>query len=345
MSTFHTASESHAIPPAEFAVTPDLVRQLLSEQAPHLAHHPLRVGDEGWDNVMIRIGSDLAARLPRRAGAVPLLLTEQAWLDRIAAAIPIPVPAPVVLGRPGCGYPWHWSVVPWRAGTRLGAGTLARGAGRSLARALLALHRIDPTGAPVSPVRGGALRDRDSAVTPRLERLAHADWHGHSWMGGIQQLWQAALASAGPMPSTQLHLDRQTATASPTGQLVLLHGDLHPGNVIVDGEGALVSLVDWGDLCAGDPATDIAALWLLLPDATEREGFLALYPCDPALLARARGWAINLASALVETGLGSGAPVQVATGTLIFQRLWDETSGRTGPAGASASLPAGADRL
>lgn len=319
--------ESHGIPPAEVAVTPELVRHLLAEQAPQLAHLGIAAAGEGWDNVMMRIGPDLAARLPRRAGAEPLLLAEQAWLERIGSALPICVPTTVVKGVPGSGYPFHWSVVPWRPGTRLGTGQLASGTGRMLAECLAALHRLDPTGAPVSPVRGGALSGRDSAVAPRLARLAGADWVGAAWMGQMAALWQTAVAAP-------------VADAA-----VLLHGDLHPGNVIVSASGALVSLVDWGDLCVGDAATDLAALWLLLPDAVERAAFLAHYPADADQLTRARGWAINLASALVETGLGSGATLQTDTGRVIFQRLWDEISGRTNAPDASASLPGGADRL
>lgn len=36
---------------------------------------------EGWDNVTVRVGSDLAARLPRRSDAVALLLRERRWLS------------------------------------------------------------------------------------------------------------------------------------------------------------------------------------------------------------------------------------------------------------------------
>ena len=45
---------------------------------------------------------------------------------------------------------------------------------------------------------------------------------------------------------------------------VWLHGDLHPANVLV-AEGALAAVIDFGDVCNGDPATDVAAAWMLLP--------------------------------------------------------------------------------
>lgn len=44
-----------------------------------------------------------------------------------------------------------------------------------------------------------------------------------------------------------------------------LHGDLHPANVRT-ADGMVCGVIDFGDLCAGDPAYDLAAAWLLLPD-------------------------------------------------------------------------------
>jgi aminoglycoside phosphotransferase (APT) family kinase protein len=58
----------------------------------------------------------LAVRLPRRGVAATLIIHEQAWLPRLAAHLTMTVPAPVRLGTPGKGYPWHWSVVPWLKG-------------------------------------------------------------------------------------------------------------------------------------------------------------------------------------------------------------------------------------
>jgi aminoglycoside phosphotransferase (APT) family kinase protein len=46
-----------------------------------------------------------------------------------------------------------------------------------------------------------------------------------------------------------------------------IHGDLHPGNLVVDGP-ALSGIIDWGDLAAGDPATDLSVAWT----ACDRDG-------------------------------------------------------------------------
>src|SRR6266478_418669 len=103
-------------PSAEFQMDSSLVSGLLADQHPDLGHLPLRSVDAGWDNAMFRLGDNLAVRLPRRGVAATLIIHEQAWLPRLAAHLTMTVPAPVRLGTPGRGYPWHWSVVPWLKG-------------------------------------------------------------------------------------------------------------------------------------------------------------------------------------------------------------------------------------
>ncbi len=52
-------------------------------------------------------------------------------------------------------------------------------------------------------------------------------------------------------------------------------------------------MIDFGDLCAGDPACDLAASWVLLPDGAA-DRFHSAYqpPSHSATLRRARGWAV-----------------------------------------------------
>jgi len=104
------------MPAAEIDIPVELVRDLLREQHRDLADLPLRVLANGWDNVLVRIGEELVARLPRRAVAVDLIRREQEWLPQLAPALPLPIPVPVRLGRPGCGYPWPWTVLAYLPG-------------------------------------------------------------------------------------------------------------------------------------------------------------------------------------------------------------------------------------
>jgi aminoglycoside phosphotransferase (APT) family kinase protein len=40
--------------------------------------------------------------------------------------------------------------------------------------------------------------------------------------------------------------------------LALVHGDLHPGHLLLDERGRLTGILDWTEACVGDPATDVA---------------------------------------------------------------------------------------
>lgn len=264
-------------PPAEFETSPELLRQLLAEQRPDLAKAPIVLVDEGWDNAVYQVGPRVAARLPRREAGVPLLAREQQWLPLLASRLPLPVPAPVYVGRPGAGYPWAWSLVPWFEGTPalVEPPSDPESAARALGGFLRALHQTAPFGAPSSPLRGGPLSGRTSVLERVLTAVA-----GDVDEWGVWALWDEMLA-----------LPRWG------GRPVWLHGDLHPGNLIGH-KGRLSAVIDFGDLCAGDPATDLAVGWMLF-DARTRTRFFRVATAesgagDPNLLNRARGWALAL---------------------------------------------------
>jgi aminoglycoside phosphotransferase (APT) family kinase protein len=93
------------------------------------------------------------------------------------------------------------------------------------------------------------------------------------------------------------------ALAAPTDvEPTWIHGDLHPRNILVD-RGRLSAVIDWGDVTRGDPATDLAAIWMLFPPRAHRQAVAAYGPLSPATLRRARGWAVFFGVVLIDTGL------------------------------------------
>lgn len=283
-------------PPAEVELTVDLVRALLAAQHPDLADLPLRLVAQGWDNGMFRLGDDLAVRLPRRETGATLAVNEQRWLPVVAALSPVAVPAPVRVGAPTTDYPWTWSVVPWFAGsTAAEQPVTARTVwATDLADALAALHVAGPADAPVNPVRGGPLAGRAQAVEGRIAG-GHLDALVPEARDRARRLLGTAIA-APPWPGAPLWL----------------HGDPHPANLLTR-DGRLAALLDFGDMTAGDPATDLATAWLTFDAAgraafctrTESRGEATGGPCsraDPGLWARAAGWALVMSSAMVTHG-------------------------------------------
>jgi aminoglycoside phosphotransferase (APT) family kinase protein len=279
--TIEGSTEQMALmPAAEIDISNDLVQRLLSDQFPDLARQPLVRVANGWDNVTFKLGGELAIRLPRREAAAELLVNEQQWLPSLAPGLPVAVPAPVRCGTPSSYYPWSWSVVPWlegRAAWRLSAEE-RRSLAPGLAAFVAALHVPAPSGAPVNPVRGVPLAARSAAVLQRLDSGAVPQAER------VAALWRQLSA----MPAWE-------------GSALWLHGDLHPGNLVVEGT-RLAAVIDFGDITAGDPATDLAAAWLVF-DAVGRREFIAAVESrtdvSPESWQRGRGWALAMATALL----------------------------------------------
>lgn len=265
-------------PPAEVDVTVDLVRRLLRAQHPDLADLPLRVVANGWDNVTLRLGDDLAVRVPRREMAAQLVRNEQRWLPALAPRLGVDIPVPVRIGHPTGELAWGWSVVPWFDGTLVanvpvpGRTPLAR----PLAQALARLHEPAPDDAPTHPVRGVPLSTRDAAVRTRLTSGAITD------ANRVGRLWDE-LRDAPPW----------------TGPALWIHGDPHPLNLLAGTDGGLRAILDFGDVTGGDPATDLATSWLTFDAAGRREfraTTTALSGTDEPTWRRARGWALSFAT-------------------------------------------------
>jgi aminoglycoside phosphotransferase (APT) family kinase protein len=257
-------------PPREVEVSVELARALLADQHPDLADLPIVHVEDGWDNVMFRLGDTLALRLPRRLAGGALIVVEQTWLPLIAPHLPLPTPTPLRAGAPGCGYPFRWSVVPWLEGAPSDLAPPDADQGETLAAFLAALHQPAPAKAPRNAYRGSiALADR--AETFELRHAEGEALHG-ALDPALRRAWAAGVAAPIDAPRTWFH------------------GDLHGRNVLVKG-GRLAGVIDWGDMAAGDAACDLAAIWMLLPDREARRRAMAAYPASDATWVRARGWA------------------------------------------------------
>ncbi|MBM7170536.1 aminoglycoside phosphotransferase family protein [Streptomyces sp. G44] len=260
----------------------DLIRALLKDQHPDLAELDVRPPVRGWDNEMWRLGGELALRLPRTDRAPELLRKEHRWLPGLAAQLPLPVPTPLRLGKPSVLFPQPWTIVKWLRGepadrTPIGHAYGDRAAD-TLADFLRALHLPAPADAPSNPYRTAPLDTLTEAFERQVREVAE------DVPPGVRAVWEDAVAAPGPQ-----------------GPPVWLHCDLHPANVVVT-DGTLSGVLDFGELCAGDPAVDLAAAWMLLPQGRAARFFSAYAHADDAAVRRARGRAILHALALIGIG-------------------------------------------
>ena len=263
---------ANAMPAAEVDVSEELVRALLADQHPDLAALPLVVVGEGWDNVMYRLGEHYSVRVPRREMAAPLVLNEQRWLPELASRLPIPVPAPVRIGVPALGFPWHWSVLPWFDGEMAESAPLrdAYEAAALLGWFVRELNQPAPPDYPPNPYRGVPLATRHD---PTVERIAQ-------------------LADEIDAPAITRVWDELCATPVYDGPPLWIHGDLHPANVLVR-DGVIAAVIDFGDISAGDRAVDLAGgIMLFDPGPLDVFRDAAGVGDDEDLWRRAYGWAL-----------------------------------------------------
>jgi len=228
-----------------------LVRALLHDQHRDLSTLELREVIGGWDNRMWRLGEELAVRLPLTPRAPSLLRTELRWLPSLAPELPLPVPVPIRAGEPSSRFPKTWIVARGVYGQPADRARSSNPkAADSLAEVLEALHSEAPGEAPANPDRGVPLKALGDDIDELLSVIAPCDV-----AAGARRIWEQGAAA----PAWQ---DRP----------VWIHGDLHPANVVVT-DGTLSGVIDFGEMCAGDPATDLSAAWLLLPAGTAARFF------------------------------------------------------------------------
>ena len=285
-------------PPAETQLSVTLVRDLIREQHPSFAHLPVTEGPSGWDNDIYRLGDALAVRLPRRAVAAVLLEHEQRWLPQLQPLLPLRIPAAVAVGQPQGEFPWSWSITPWFEGRTLDQSALDQDQIEVLAAFLQALHIPAPADAPYNPWRSAPLAQLQSAFDRCVQALAGGEY---------------------AVDETLLRLWEEAARLPPDVPPTWVHGDLHARNVLVQ-HGRICAVIDWGDMARGDPAVDLAATWMLLPEPDRREQLMSR--CAGASLqtwSRARGLAMLYALNV----LRAGDPEHQEAGLSTLQRLRD----------------------
>jgi aminoglycoside phosphotransferase (APT) family kinase protein len=267
-----------------------IARDLLRRQAPELASLPLRPvsgtdGNTGSDNVLYRLGTEFVVRLPRTSAAAGGMHTETRLLPQLAGRLPVSVPEVVHVGSESPRYPYPWAVLRWIPGVdtwtaRAGlTGAQDIRLAQDLAQVVTALWEVPAVAyADVVPTRGPGRRGGGlAALTEHLQAwLADAD--GLVDVDAVRGSWQESLAAA-----------------DWDGRALLSHGDLIPGNLLVQGY-QLSAVIDWGGAAAGDPALDLIPAWAVLgPRARER--FRGAAAVEENSWLRARGYSLQQAVA------------------------------------------------
>ncbi len=101
---------------------------------------------------------------------------------------------------------------------------------QDLARALAAIHRLNPDDSPAQPRGGNAGHRYVREETPPI------------WTSAMDA-WESVIAAR--------------AEGVPNSKAAFCHGDYHPTNVLWD-SGSIGGIIDWGGACAGPVGLDLA---------------------------------------------------------------------------------------
>lgn len=248
---------------------------LIRSQFPELAEEKIvYLAAAGTDNHIFRIGNNLCARFPKVSWAAQSARRETDALPRFQTS-PLAVPQVYGIGAPGEDYPYEWSILSWLPGAPYPAAgaedQLSLAA--QLAEFLKFVRSVPPDKTYLYGAqnnwRGAPLTVRASQFQASLSRLPHAD---HNW---VNRVWTEALK------------------AGTSAQDTWLHGDVHPGNVLIK-DGLISAVIDWGLSGVGDPACDLLAAWAMF-EAPARNLLRQLIGADDAEWLRGAGWALSMA--------------------------------------------------
>jgi aminoglycoside phosphotransferase (APT) family kinase protein len=240
---------------AEEIVDAELARRLIDGQFPGLEAASIELVGEGWDNTVWLVDEAWIFRFPRRAVAVPAVERQIVALPRLASLLPLPIPTPVYRGLPAEGFPWPFYGAPFIPGREVADveldDTQRVRLGAQLAAFLRALHSPEAYAAlrevplTVDPMGRG---DMAARVPRTRDRLAEVERLG---------LWAA--------PPSAYEVIDEARGLPPPGASAVVHGDLHFRHLLVTPNGEAAGVIDWDDICIGDPAIDLVLYWCLLP--------------------------------------------------------------------------------
>jgi Ser/Thr protein kinase RdoA (MazF antagonist) len=201
--------------------------------------------------------------------------------------------------------------------------------------------------------RGSPSAELTSTAVNSLARL-HAHFYGvaadHQDIPVIDLTWWQALCTHWVQPAIEQHarshgvavadqarrvlnscrtneaLARSLSRITPT----LLHGDIHPGNVLTDGH--QTHLIDWGSARFGTPLLDL--LNLVASDSPQLHAYLDAFghhgsrPLEPDEIAAGRQWAaVQIPVQYLPWTLENRPTVDVTSALAAIERALDEAAG------------------
>jgi aminoglycoside phosphotransferase (APT) family kinase protein len=247
----------------EIVVEKELAITLISKQFPAISIQSIKEIGEGFDNTIFAVNDQYVFRFPRRKIAGDLIETEAVLLPIIHQILPIKIPVPVFFGENSEEYKWSFlgyhylsGMMPYKLAKEERTKLI-----RPLGEFLKSLHSISISQLKDLPIPYDTLGrldigKRKAGMAEKLETLLVLD---------NCSVFQKARKYCLELE----HIDVPK-------EHVLVHGDLHLRNMLVNECKELTAVIDWGDVHIGHRAVDLSIVFSLIP-ADEREAFFAVY--------------------------------------------------------------------
>lgn len=243
-----------------YPISPSQARQLIKEQFPYIGIESIRLLGEGFDNTVIQVDEAYVFRFPRKDSARDLLLTENQLLPAIAGKLPLSIPEPIFFGKPTAMYPYPFTgykLVRGKAPKQESLISKVESA-RKLAFFLKELHQFPTWQAEECGVKLDNLRKLDIEFRLKIMEDIIKLVEQSGYYEQVDDV-RAFMEKAQP-------IERNV-------QPVLVHGDIHIRNVLLDESGVLSGIIDWGDVHLGDYAIDLSFLYSYFPLEVRQEFF------------------------------------------------------------------------
>ena len=223
-------------------------RRIIAASFPEIEIETPRYFAEGWDYELWEIEGGLLFRFPKRAETADPLRREARLLARLAGVLSVPIPRPLYVSEGNRQFPQPFFGYAKLPGTPLEDVPPSKASRTPLVKALAdfleELHGVPPATAAAWGVpcyTADAWREwyrgfRETVRRGVLHRLSNAE------QAAVESFWRGFLDN-----------DRHFRF-----EPVLIHADLSPEHILVDGAGEQITgIIDFDDAMVGDPALDI----------------------------------------------------------------------------------------
>lgn len=240
-----------------------LVKEIVKKQFPELKINVIKKIGEGFDNTVFCLNNEILLRFPRREIAVAILNIERKLLPVIYHQFELKTTVPILDGKPSELFPWPflgYNFISGKSPIQLNR-TERILMIEPIANFLKNLHSIGFDELKDINLPNDELRRLDiNFRKPQLEKY-------------IQQGIQKKLIEDEQKINDYIESLVEIGSETP---LVLVHGDLHFKNMIVNEQNQLEGIIDWGDAHIGNRELDLSIIYSLIP-YDMRSAFYEIY--------------------------------------------------------------------